>query len=296
MTGHTLSAACYLTLAGDGEKDVLRYVDGLLDSLATFWDDPEPLRLAFIAPEAELPFFYDAIGPVPGVAISFVTEAQLSPILGNDRQLPSEQREMLARLLYAASCPTDFCLTLEPRLFCIRPIGTERLLPRGRARTEWESKGRHADWWRAAARLLTLGESRESRGLGVCPAIFAKVLARNAIEAVAAASRQDAVTALADAISGETGSWTDSALYCLANEGRPLLEWHWEAGTNPNQQPNRLHSDVNLWQREDLRGWDPAGWRALASHGYFVIVDHRTGLSPDAVLPTLYKLLDLRAA
>jgi hypothetical protein len=295
MSARTLSAGCYLTLAGEGEKDVLRYVDGLLDSLATFWDGPEPLRLAFIAPEAELPFFHGAIAPVPGVEFSFLPEAQLSPSLANARHLGTEQREMLARLLYAASCPTDVCLTLEPRLFCIRPISAERLLPQGRARTEWESKSKHGDWWRAATRVLGRGESREFAGLGVCPALFAKTLARRTLDAVAAANRQDPVRTLIEA-AADAESWTDGTLYCLANEGRPLLEWHWEDGTHPNQHPNRLHSDVNVWEREDLDGWNPVVWRSLATHGYFVIVDRRAGVRPDEVLPTLYKMLELRAA
>jgi hypothetical protein len=295
MTARPLSAACYLTLAGEREKDVLLHVDGLLDSLSTFWDEAEPLELAFIAPEAELPFFYNSIGPVPGIQFRFVTEAQLSPTLAGDRHLAPEQREMVARLLLAASCPGDFCLTLEPRLFCIRPINTERLIPQGRARTEWESKSKHGDWWRGAARVLGRAESREFAGLGVCPALLAKDLARHALDAIARANRQDPVTALASAAVGAREPWTDNTLYCLANEGRALLERHWERGAHPNDQPNRLHSDVNLWRREDLRGWDPAGWRSLATHGYFLIVDRRAGLVPEEVLPTLYRMLELRA-
>ena len=296
MTGRSLSAVCYLTLAGEAEKDLLRFVDGLLDSLAAFWDEAEPLDLAFIAPEPELPFFYDAIGPVPGLRFSFVSETQLSPILASDRRLAAKHREMLARLLYAASGPSDFCLTLEPRSFCIRPIDTERLVPRGRARTEWENKSQHAGWWRASGQVLGRADSREIAGIGVCPSLFAKPLARHALDVIAAASRQDPVKALAEAAAGERESWTDNTLYGLANEGRALLDWHWDAGAQPDGKPNRLHSDVNLWRRAELRGWDPLGWRSVAAHGYFVIVDRRAGLAPDEVLPILYKMLALRAA
>ncbi|HZT52697.1 MAG TPA: DUF6492 family protein [Stellaceae bacterium] len=288
----TLSAACHLTLAGESDKDLLLYVDGLIDSLAAHWEEAEPLELAVICPEAELATLGEAIVPAPRLRVSFLAEEQLSPTLAN-RRLPAELRGRLARLLYAASCPGDFCLVLEPGAFCIRPISTQRLVPQGRARTEWEAKSKHPDWWRGAARMLGRGESAEPLGLGVCPMVLARDLARQTLDLVGRANRQDPAAALAAAGTGDT--WTENALYCLAGEGRSLLDWHWPPDSHPGGQPNRLHSDVNLWSRDDFSGWDPARWRALAAHGYFLVVNRHAPFAPDEVLPPLYRMLPLGA-
>ncbi len=295
MSAMSLSAVCCLTLAGEREQDILLYVDGLVDSLSAFWRDPAPLDLFFVCPDDEVAFFRRSIAPVPRLRFEFRTEREVAPGLANDTMLVSDRRDMAARLLFAASCPTDFCLTLEPGVFCVRPIGTDRLLPQGRALTEWESKAKHAGRWRASARLLGREDKGEAMGLGVCPAILAKHLASRAIAAVSRASGYDPVKALAAPMPGEGESWTDNALYTIANEGAALLAWHWDREARPNDRPNRLHSDANVWGREEMSGWDPEAWRSLATHGDFVIVKRRAGIAPEQVLPNLYRLLDLRA-
>jgi len=291
----SLSAVCYLTLAGEREQDILLYVDGMVDSLSVFWRDPVPLHLVFVCPEDEVSFFRRSIVPVPRLRFEFKTEREVAPSLAADTMLVSDRRDMAARLLFAASCPTDFCLTLEPGAFCVRPIGTDTLLPQGRALTEWESKAKHAGWWRASARLLGCEDRGEAMGLSVCPAILAKDLAARAIAAVAKASGHNPVKALAAATLGERESWTDSALYGLANEGAAMLAWHWDRDARPNDRPNRLHSDANIWSREEVSGWDPETWRSQANHGDFVIIKRRAGIVPEQVLPSLYRMLDLRA-
>jgi Family of unknown function (DUF6492) len=295
MSAMSLSAVCYLTLAGENEQDFLLYLDGMIDSLSAFWRDGEPLPLVFICPADEVAYFRRAVAPVPRLRFEFLSEHAVAPSLATDRLLVADRRDMAARLLYAASGPTDFCLTLEPGVFCVRPIAADMLTPQGRALTEWESKTKHAAWWRGSARLLAQPAGGAAMGLGVCPAILARDLARRAVDAVAAASGHDPVKALAAATAGEPESWTDNAIYSLANEGAALLAWHWDPDAWPAGQPNRLHADANLWRREDLRGWDPEAWRALATHGDFVIVKRRAGIAPDQVLPTLYRMLDLRA-
>ena len=295
MGAVSLSAVCYLTLAGEREQDFLLYVDALVDSLSAFWRDPEPLPLVFVCPAHELGFFQRSIAPVPRLAFRYQSEEQLSASLAADRHLVPDRRDMAARLLYAASCADDFCLTLEPGVFCVRPIGRDALLPHGRARTEWEARSKHPDWWRASARLLDRDDPGRNAGLGVCPALLAKVLAARALDAVAKASGQDAVKALAAATVGTKELWSDNTLYALANALPALLAWHWDRDAHPGDRPNRLHSDANIWIREDLHGWDPESWRMVAAHGEFVIVNRRAGVVPDQVLPTLYRMLDLGA-
>lgn len=199
--------------------------------------------------------------------------------------LPAWHLEQLLALFFAATNKADFTLVLPIGSFALEPITPELLLPKGKARTVWETVDHHEDWW-ANAHALT-GRLRESKWEGptILPAVMSKELARWTLDIVRRETGRDPLSVLIDeARAGRTMS--AMSLYATASGSR-FTRYHHDS-TASKRLP--LLSRQVLWSDHTASEFSPAR-RAADDAGLFTYVQVGSISDTDSILTRLYASL-----
>lgn len=162
--------------------------------------------------------------------------------------------QQLLKLSIARSISSSFYLTLDADVLCVKPTTVDSLVVAGRGianvRDELPQanpKAPHARWYRHAAEMLGLPESRRTHG--VTPAVLSRdgaIALLSHLEARPAADGQRAEAYLLENL-----DWTEYTLYYTFLEGRGLFaRYHVPAAENTYGN--------NIWKRWDPEAWDPA--------------------------------------
>ena len=237
------------------------FTSALLRSLAVFARDEKGFGITIIgkhSPQSEIP-------------IELISPEVVCGVSAFPAELPLWYCEQIAALFFAAKCGAEYSLILPTGAFATAKIGKGTLFPEGKARTTWEDRGFHQDWWENAAKITKRFACSPYAGPSVLPGILNSELARWTIDIVDREFRGDAFDALADAaLSGM--SWSAMSLYMTACGSR-FLQSHHDAFAS---REYALMKKYQLWSNEQLRTFKP-GNGGIDDAGLFTYV-HVNGI------------------
>jgi hypothetical protein len=288
--GRRLTALCAflpLRISGGQCTHDLERSSLLIRSLGRFWEGELPFPLVVCVRRDERRAIAEGLARHPRVAVELVDEVSLVPELIDYEPFDGWTKQMLLKLAYGRVARSDYYVTLDADVVCVRPISESVLLPGDRAVTEWEPKADHAEWWRESAALLRCPVDFAAQGLGVTPNLFSSELARGVLdelerlwgESAAALLLRRAAEGLAKRRGGEGRRWSEYSLYGLHGEtGGGLSRFH----LMPAEQEAadvRLHVEFDLWKadREAFLRWSPAERLAESRRGFFLVCQSNIG-------------------
>jgi hypothetical protein len=195
--------------------------------------------------------------------------------------------QQLAKMSMADRVDTDFYLTLDADVICMKPVGYDDLIANGRAINQRTREDRHPDWYRWAERVL--GTPRSCFTHGVTPALLSREamndLHKHLEQRESAFARWAGgwLPVGAGALVGGWRAyllrnlpWTEYSLYgtFLDTSGR-YDRYHWDGG------PSALYAR-SVWRPDAFASWDP---RQLLDepHSYFCVVQSTTKIEPAAI-------------
>jgi hypothetical protein len=233
-----------------------------------------------------------------------VRESEILPELSAYRQLPRRYSrritgwyvQQLLKLAIAEHIQTNFYLTLDADVICMRPVSYHDLVPSDRAIVKTSRNDVHAEWYAWAERVL--GCRRSGLTHGVTPAVFN----REAVLKLQAflAGRVSLPFRILQQILGDgpwadfTASWrsfliraipwTEYALYHTFLESRGLaLHYHDYRGDQVIYD-----SGASVWSQEDLRTWSI---KPLVDGSYFIVLQSNTDVPVSLIRQKLGSLL-----
>ena len=199
--------------------------------------------------------------------------------------LPEWYREQLSALFFAAYSGGEYTLILPTGAFAIAPICDNSLLPRLKARTVWEPRSYHPDWWKNAGEATHRTAMSPFEGPTVFPGIMNRDLARWTLDIVSRESGREPIDALTElSLSGI--DWSAMSLYATASGSRFSL-YHHDAFAS-REYP--LMSEQLLWAPHNQKTFQPA-LRSKANGGLFTYVHVSELEDVDDVLDRLYACL-----
>ena len=130
-------------------------------------------KLFIIVPDKEVEFFQSK---VKDNGYKIIPETAVVPEFKLFKNYPGWNKQQLIKLAAASIVKTDFYLTLDADIICVRPTGFSDLVRDGRAICFKHSLERSAEmfqqWYRDAERVLKIGHAKYFHD--VTPAVLSK--------------------------------------------------------------------------------------------------------------------------
>lgn len=198
----------------------------LLQSMVRYLGSPIHITVPARADEmAQFP-----VCRAPHIRVDVIDEETLVPGIGAS---PAEgwYRQQVLKLAYAAQCPAEFCLCLDPDMFLTQPMTEADLIRDGRGTVAWRQKRRIEKFWQHSADVLSMACNFDEMSLGNTP----QTLHRDTVaDMLAHLAKRGTDLAGLLALKG----WTELAIYSIyaENTGRlrqihaahpavPLIGW-----------------------------------------------------------------------
>ena len=185
--------------------------------------------------------------------------------------------QQLLKLAIAERIETEFYLTLDADVLCIKPTQYDDLIKEGRALVTTEPYDAHPDWYVDAQRIL--GCQRSGVNYGVTPSI----LNRNGVLALCRHIESRFIGNWRTALIRNT-PWTEYTLYHTFLEGEGLWDrYHINGGSDAVYD-----TYSSLWSKSD--NWNITD--ALAGNARFIVIQSTTGIPVEDILErieTFYK-------
>ena len=208
--------------------------------------------------------------------------------------------QQLIKLAIAAFVDTEFYLTLDADVICIRPVRASDLISAGRAITHRYPLSLHLEWYLHAERVLGLRRSGWSHA--VTPSLlnreamlkFQRYLERrvNPVLRFLAFFLPQRSRLKANLVSWRSYlirnlPWTEYSLYNTFLEAFDLYESYYAAGSGSMVYGN------GVWERGEFPSWDPgANARPDEPNFFFTVVQSHTGVSVREVRERVRKYLE----
>lgn len=201
----------------------------------------------------------------------------------NGSARPGYRAQQLIKLEAARWVETEFYLTLDADVVFTGEVAFDWLVREGRARSVRFPGANHGRWYRVAAEILGVSESRWEHGVTPC------LLSRRCALGLQAfleqpAGRRDAQVALASA-HGVTGGWrslllrrndwTEYTLYHTFVEHGDVFDQHHFA------VPPEAWYGGNVWTAADWSSWHPEDVFAPDASHRFSVLGSKAGRSVD---------------
>ena len=255
-------------------------------------------KLFIIVPDREVELFRSKIKDND---YKIIPETAVAPEFKLFRNYPGWNKQQLIKLAAAEIVETDFYLTLDADIICVRPTSFSDLVRNGRSycfklRLE-QSAERFKQWYRDAERVLKINQADFHHD--VTPAVLSRDgmlmlhehLARASRDYRSGFSKRDlkcwGANVLAKFIPGipftewrlyllKSGQWTEYSLYYAFLEAYDLFEkYHFLLD-------NRI-SGNSVWHIKDFDSWDPANSFLGERTFYFSVMQSNTGINPDEI-------------
>jgi Family of unknown function (DUF6492) len=221
-----------------------------------------------IVPDGDLDAIAEAFGHAP---YSVLPESSIIPELGVSPEAPGSFVQQLAKLAIAERIATDFYLTLDADVICVRNVSAADLVIGHRSIANASQLDHHPDWYEWAERVL--GVPRRSR---LTHAVTPAVLSREAMLRLQAHL----------ATRSEDGNWrgyllgnlpwTEYSLYYTFLESVGLFDRYHVLTDRPLLYGNCI------WNKGQIKGWNPE--KSFISGGpLFSVLQSHTGLRADEI-------------
>jgi hypothetical protein len=230
-----------------------------------------------------------------------IPETAVVPEFKLFKNYPGWNKQQLIKLAAAEIVETDFYLTLDADIICVRPTSFSDLVKDGRAYCFKHGLERSAEmfkqWYRDAERVLKINHAEYHHD--VTPAVLSregmlrlhKHLARISRNSRTGFNKRDllrrGVTVLAKFIPKmsfadwrlyllRSGQWTEYSLYYAFLEAFDLFEkYHFLLDS-------RI-SGNSVWEIDQYDSWDPASSFLGERTFYFSVIQSNTGINPDEI-------------
>ena len=279
---------CLSGLSGYWRRQ-LRWLDGLFDSISSFWLGARPLQIRVVVSAAALTEASRSLIRVPGVELEFVAEEEFITATAGDHESTETFRRSLINLVSAKTSDADFLLTLAPSMFFIDFFDTGILLPDGRSLACWETTRQTPAKWAESAHLLDM-TLLPARALATGPAILRRVGAAMTLTRISNRSAEDAATTLQRAAVNGISGWCDTSLYSLAN-ARELVEWHHGSSTDAEHRREPLYSMLPEMTATLFQDWAHDTKARAPELGRCLYWDPERFSDPEKLLSQLYWIL-----
>ena len=265
-------------------------------------------RLFIIVPDKELTKFQSKIDDDHYVIIP---ETSLVPEFKLFKGYPGWNKQQLIKLAAATIVETDFYLTLDADIICVRPTSFSDLVKNGRAYCFKHDLERSAEmfkqWYRDAKRVLKIDKAEFHHD--VTPAVLSKEavlmlhehLARISRDSPPGFSKRDLIcrglAILAKLIPKmyfaqwrlyllRSGQWTEYSLYYTFLEAINLFEkYHFVLDS-------RI-SGNSVWEFDQYDSWDPKNSFLGERTFFFSVLQSNTGINPDDIWQKVHPYLHL---
>lgn len=205
--------------------------------------------------------------------------------------------QQLLKMAMAEKVQTDFYLTLDADVICMKPVSYDDLVKKGRAISRRTAKDGHANWYQWAERVLGLPRSPFQHG--VTPALLSreamirlqKYLATRTSLPVRSGWKRGVDDALMGKLMPSWRSylirnlpWTEYSLYGTFLDASGLYDrYHWDGG------PDAIYSN-SVWYPETFEAWAPHEiFNRMNS--YFCVIQSTTGIDPTTIRARLERPL-----
>ena len=207
--------------------------------------------------------------------------------------------QQLVKLAMAEKVGTEFYLTLDADVVCLRKVGYEDLIQNGKAITNTTDEDHHPDWYENAKRVLHLPRSGITHG--VTPAVFHReavialqgFLAKKVHPFLRFISNLSINIPKFENIFSSWSSylmrntpWTEYSLYYTFLEAMDLFDkYHIRKG-------NDAIYDMcsSLWLKEQINTWEIEN--KFKRNSYFLIIQSNTGYPVDEIWEKLRNYLE----
>ena len=245
--------------AADAERAqiLFRSLEAFFEPLGTCW---------VVVPDAEVPAVR---GSLPHGPYAVLTDSEVVPELALEPRPHGWHAQQLLKLAIASRVESDFYLTLDADVFCVRRTTYEELFRHGRALAQI-TPPHHPEWNDDAERVL--GLPRSGRQHGVTPAILSRdgvlALQRHVEEPSGAGWRTHLLRSL---------PWTEYSLYNTFLEGTGRWdELHVDGGEEA------LYGN-SVWIHGQWPEWGPGASFRPDAPFFFSVVQSATRIPPAAV-------------
>jgi hypothetical protein len=183
--------------------------------------------------------------------------------------------QQLVKLAAAELVESDFYLTLDSDVICVRPTRAADLVRDGRAVCDGRPASKHAEWYEWAERVL--GVAGERTDHAVTPALLARDAVRELTRHLDARAQRGSWRGYLLA----SIPWTEYTLYTTYLEQAGVYDrYHLRLGKGA------VYGNC-VWSREQYDAWDPA--RSADFH--FTVVQSTVGVPVDEVAARVEPLL-----
>jgi len=198
--------------------------------------------------------------------------------------------QQLVKLAIADRIETDFYLTLDSDVICMKPVTHDDLIHEGRAITNVHEEDVHPDWYDHAERIL--GVARSGLTHGITPAVLSRsavirlhgflagrigFLARTLASICPQGSRlRNLIRSWRSHLLRNT-PWTEYSLYHTFLENAGIFDrYHVRRGSDA------IYDNHNsVWFEQDF--CDAAIERFMRSNAFFLVIQSNTEIPPDAI-------------
>ena len=198
--------------------------------------------------------------------------------------------QQLIKLAMAEKVETNFYLTLDADVVCLRQVGYDDLIENGKAITNTREEDRHPDWYESAERILNM--SRSGLTHGVTPAILHREAVISLLtfleRKVHPITKSLAVACPSDSVMKDilkswrshliiNTPWTEYSLYYTFLEGMNIFEqFHIRKGKDAVYD-----IATSLWRKEQISSWNID--RFFNTNAYFLVVQSNTDIPVEEV-------------
>lgn len=286
-----IGAVLPLCISGSYGGDDLKRTDILFRSLKQFLRTDFIESFWVVTPDDEVETVKNYLDKWCFINIQVIGETTLVPQLKKHEHLRGWRKQQVIKLAAANLMKSEFYLTFDADVICLKPLGYSNLIIDDRALIQYEPRSFHPKWWKASARILNitpqLGDP--TRGMHVTPAILSVELAHLLLKELGQFDKfhwVDNLCGLHDPSRIRNWrlsrylklKWTEYSLYYLCALKHNLLDkYHVEAGTEDNPQLLLVH-DSHPFQH-----WQPEYNFSHQCRGLFCVVGSKTRLDPDVV-------------
>jgi len=204
--------------------------------------------------------------------------------------------QQLVKMAIASSVETDFYMTFDADVVCVKPVRFEALVQGGRGVTNTTNEDWHAEWYGWSEKVL--GMKRSGITHGVTPALFNKT-AMLKLHDYLAGRTSTPIRALARLAPSQSAleaaclswrahllrnvPWTEYGLYNTYLENTNQFErYHFAGGVYAIYDTYK-----SVWFADRIGDWDPA---KVHADSFFTVVQSRLGIRPEYVLKRVSEL------
>lgn len=290
---NSISAVLPLAARGSYDVDDLGRAKLLFKSLS-FFSEPGLFDCIYlVVPENQISIMKENFSEWNDrFNIEIISEDELVPEFKNHPNIRGWRKQQVIKIAIASRVKTNFYLTLDADIICLKPIIFESLVKNGKALIDFKPTKSHPKWWASSNRIWKVKRSEQNnpdRGMGVTPALLSSRLCQNIMKDLCIWPNLSWAEQLCRLHSNRVTTllpkyylmrkWTEYSVYFVyASKSGELDKYHNASGTDQN--PNTL----TTWApSHDIENWDVDFAFSEECSALFSVIQSKSAVDPAAI-------------